>query len=252
MIKVALFGANGKMGRKVTKALSKERDLSLIATIERVFASNDEIKFYEDSDHKVKIQWIKPIIHQSVNDIDVVIDFSEPNASLTCLRFCAENSIRFVSGTTGFNEEHHREIIDLSKRTPIFLSSNFSRGVAVVSTLLEYISSKLGNETQISLEEIHHKDKLDAPSGTAIDLRNTVTKILDKHSIKKDVSISSKRIGQHVGFHRATFSFQGETISIAHEAKDRSVFSLGALAATRWIIDMPPGLYGMRDFIDLT
>ena len=181
-----------------------------------------------------------------------MIDFSEPNASLNCLRFCAENSIRFVSGTTGFNEEHHREIIDLSKRTPIFLSSNFSRGVAMVSTLLEYISSKLDNETQISLEEIHHKDKLDAPSGTAIDLRNTVTKILNKHSIKKDVSISSKRIGQHVGFHRATFSFQGEAISIAHEAKDRSVFSLGALAATRWIIDMPPGLYGMRDFIDLT
>ena len=182
----------------------------------------------------------------------MVIDFSVPDASLNCLRFCAENSIRFVSGTTGFNEEHHREIIDLSKRTPIFLSSNFSRGVAMLSTLLEYISSKLGNETQISLEEIHHKDKLDAPSGTAIDLRNTVTKILDKHSIKKDVSISSKRIGKHVGFHRATFSFQGETITIAHEAKDRSVFSLGALAATRWIIDMPPGLYDMKDLIDRT
>ena len=252
MINVALFGANGKMGKEVIKALSRERDLSLIATIGRLSASNDEIKFCEDSDQKVKIQWIKPIIHQSENDIDVVIDFSEPNASLNCLRFCAENSIRFVSGTTGFNEEHHREIIDLSKRTPIFLCSNFSRGVAMVSTLLEYISSKLGNEAQISLEEIHHKDKLDAPSGTAIDLRNTLTKILNEHKIKKEVSISSKRIGQHVGFHRATFSFQGETISIAHEAKDRSVFSLGALAATRWIIDMPPGLYNMRDFIDLT
>ena len=252
MINVALFGANGKMGREVIKALPRERDLSLIATIGRSSASNDDIKFCEDSDHKVKVQWIKPIAHQSVNDIDVVIDFSVPDASLNCLRICAENSIRFVSGTTGFNEEHHREIIDLSKRTPIFLSSNFSRGVAMVSTLLEYISSKLGNETQISLEEIHHKDKLDAPSGTAIDLRNTVTKILNKHKIKKDVSISSKRIGQHVGFHRATFSFQGETISIAHETKDRSVFSLGALAATRWIIDKPPGLYDMRDFIDLT
>ena len=108
MINVALFGANGKMGREVIKALSRERDLSLIATIGRLFASNDEIKFYGDSDHKVKIQWIKPIVHQSVNDIDVVIDFSEPNASLNCLRFCTENSIRFVSGTTGFNEEHHR------------------------------------------------------------------------------------------------------------------------------------------------
>ena len=252
MINVALFGANGKMGREVIKALPRERDLSLIATIGRLSASTDDIKFCGDSDHKVKVQWIKPIAHQSVNDIDVVIDFSEPNASLNCLRFCTENSIRFVSGTTGFNEEHHREIIDLSKRTPIFLSSNFSRGVAMVSTLLEYISTKLGNETQIWLEEIHHKDKLDAPSGTAIDLRNTVTKTLNKHKIKKDVAISSKRIGQHVGFHRATFSFQGETITIAHEAKDRSVFSLGALAATRWIIDMPPGLYNMRDFIDLT
>ena len=252
MIKVALFGANGKMGREVIKALSRERDLSLIGTIGRLFASNDEIKFCEDSDHKLKIQWLKPTAHQSVNDIDVVIDFSEPNASLYCLRFCAENSIRFVSGTTGFNEEHVREIIELSKRTPIFLSSNFSRGVAMISTLLEYITSKLGDETHISLEEIHHKDKLDAPSGTAIDLRNTVTKILDKHSIKKDVSISSKRLGQHVGFHRATFLFQGETITIGHEAKDRSVFSLGALAATRWIIDMPPGLYDMRDLIDRT
>ena len=249
---MALFGANGKMGKEVIKALSLERDLSLIATIGRLSASNDEIKFCEDSDHNVKIQWIKTIAHQSENDIDVVIDFSEPNASLNCLRFCAEKSIRFVSGTTGFNEQHHREIIDLSKRTPIFLSSNFSRGVAMVSTLLEYISSQLGSEAQISLEEIHHKDKLDAPSGTAIDLRNTVTKILNKHKIKKDVSISSKRIGQHVGFHRATFTFQGETISIAHETKDRSVFSLGALAATKWIIDMPPGLYDMRDLIDLS
>ena len=215
-------------------------------------AALPRFKFCENKVHNIKIQWIKTIAHQSENDIDVVIDFSEPNASLNCLRFCAEKSIRFVSGTTGFNEEHHREIIDLSKRTPIFLSSNFSRGVAMVSTLLEYISSKLGNETQISLEEIHHKDKLDAPSGTAIDLRNTVTKILNEHKVKKDVFICSKRIGQHVGFHRATFSFQGETITVAHEAKDRSVFSLGALAATRWIIDMPPGLYGMRDFIDLT
>ena len=249
---MALFGANGKMGKEVIKALSLERDLRLIATIGRLSACNDEIKICEDSDHNVKIQWIKTIAHQSENDIDVVIDFSEPNASLNCLRFCAEKSIRFVSGTTGFNEEHHREIIDLSKRTPIFLSSNFSRGVAMVSTLLEYISSKLGNEAQISLEEIHHKDKLDAPSGTAIDLRNTVNKILNKHKIKKDVSISSKRIGQHVGFHRATFTFQGETISIAHETKDRSVFSLGALAATKWIIDMPPGLYDMRDLIDLS
>ena len=249
---MALFGANGKMGKEVIKALSLERDLRLIATIGRLSACNDEIKFCEDSDHNVKIQWIKTIAHQSENDIDVVIDFSEPNASLNCLRFCAEKSIRFVSGTTGFNEEHHREIIDLSKRTPIFLSSNFSRGVAIVSTLLEDISSKLDNQTQISLEEIHHKDKLDAPSGTAIDLRNTVTKILDKHSIKKDVSISSKRLGQHFGFHRATFLFQGETITIGHEAKDRSVFSLGALAATRWIIDMPPGLYDMRDLIDRT
>ena len=166
---MALFGANGKMGKEVIKALSRACDLSLLATIGRLSASNDEIKFCEDSDHNVKIQWIKTIAHQSENDIDVVIDFSEPNASLNCLRFCAEKSIRFVSGTTGFNEEHHREIIDLSKRTPIFLSSNFSRGVAMVSTLLEYISSKLGNEAQISLEEIHHKDKLDAPSGTAID-----------------------------------------------------------------------------------
>ena len=252
MINVALFGANGKMGKEVIKALSLERDLRLIATIGRLSASNDEIKFCEDSDHNVKIQWIKTIAHQSENDIDVVIDFSEPNASLNCLRFCAEKSIRFVSGTTGFNEEHHREIIDLSKRTPIFLSSNFSRGVAVVSTLLEHISSKLDNEAQISLEEIHHKDKLDAPSGTAIDLRNTVTKILDKHSIIKDVSISSKRLGQYIGFHRATFLFQGEKITIGHEAKDRSVFSLGALAATRWIIDMPPGLYDMKDLIDRT
>ena len=252
MINVALFGANGRMGKEVIKALSRERDLSLIATIGRLSASNDEMKFCEDSDHNVKIQWIKTIAHQSEIDIDVVIDFSEPDASLNCLRFCAEKSIRFVSGTTGFNEEHHREIIALSKRTPIFLSSNFSRGVAMVSTLLEYISSKLGNEAQISLEEIHHKDKLDAPSGTAIDLRNTVTKTLNKHKIKKDVAISSKRIGQHVGFHRATFSFQGETITIGHEAKDRLVFSLGALAATRWIIDMPPGLYDMRDLIDRT
>ena len=78
----------------------------------------------------------------------------------------------------------------------------------MMSTLLEYISSKLDNETQISLEEIHHKDKLDAPSGTAIDLRNTVTKILNKHSIKKDVSISSKRIGQHVGFPEQPFHFR--------------------------------------------
>ena len=252
MINVALFGANGKMGKEVIKALSRERDLSLIATIGRLSASNDAIRFCENKDHNIKIQWIKTIAHQSENNIDVVIDFSEPNASLNCLRFCAEKSIRFVSGTTGFNEDHHREIIDLSKRTPIFLSSNFSQGVAMVSTLLEYISSQLGNEAQISFEEIHHKDKLDAPSGTAIDLRNTVTKILNKHKIKKDVSISSKRLGQHIGFHRATFSFQGETITIGHEAKDRSVFSLGALAATRWIIDMSPGLYDMRDLIDLT
>ena len=119
----------------------------------------------------------------------------------------------------------------------------------MVSTLLEYISSKLGNETQISLEEIHHKDKLDAPSGTAIDLRNTVTKILDKHSIKGcfyflETNWPTCWISQ-------PFHFRERQYLLLMRLKIDQ-FSLRALAATRWIIDMPPGLYGMRDFIDLT
>ena len=185
-------------------------------------------------------------------DVDVAIDFSNPDSSMRCLRYCAERGIRFISGTTGFQNHHHKEIQMLSKKTAVCVASNFSKGIALMSMLVEIASKTSGDNTQILINETHHKDKVDAPSGTAIDLAASIYRASKDSSTDKVVSFSSTRSGTNIGSHKVSFISETESIVLNHEVTDRAVFSSGALLAAKWIIGKKHGIYNMRDVLSLS
>lgn len=252
MIKVLVFGATGRMGLEVVKAISDSKTFKLVAAI-----SSPSSKYLTHDSGLLSCERVNEVLISGSltdisGDVDVAIDFSNPDSSMRCLRYCAERGIRFISGTTGFQNHHHKEIQMLSKKTAVCVASNFSKGIALMSMLVEIASKTSGDDTQILINETHHKDKVDAPSGTAIDLAASIYRASKDSSTDKEVSFSSTRSGTNIGSHKVSFISESESIFLNHEVTDRAVFSSGALMAAKWIIGKKHGIYNMRDVLSLS
>lgn len=191
---------------------------------------------------------------------DVAIDFSTPEAAVSNISYCLENSIPIISGTTGWLE-HYSEMIKLcEKRNGSFIyASNFSIGVNLFFNMNAYISKLMEpwKEYQVTIDEIHHTEKLDAPSGTAITLAEEILRhsklndwVLDKNK-KDSLTINAHRIKDIKGTHSVVYQSAIDSISIKHEAHSREGFALGAILAAEWIIDKK-GVFTMKDVLQLT
>jgi len=170
---------------------------------------------------------------------DVAIDFTLPGATTEIVRVATEQKIPLVCGVTGVDDEIQGGIVAAAVHVPILYDRNMSQGIAIVSNLLPRIAGMLGPEWKPDIVETHHIDKKDAPSGTAIALREALG--------DDSIEIESRREGEVVGDHQIRFTSSSESIEIAHSVADRRVFAEGALAAARWLIHKPPGLYRMTD-----
>jgi 4-hydroxy-tetrahydrodipicolinate reductase len=192
---------------------------------------------------------------------DVLIDFTIANAAVGNVKMAARNKVALVVGTTGFTPEQRTDMEKaIQGNVPAVISSNFSLGVNIFWQLLRD-AAKLLKEYDIEVIEAHHRNKKDAPSGTA----KTILQILDEEvgSRKKmygreGMTERSEEIGVHVirggdivGDHKVMFSKNFETIELSHRAYDRSVFATGALHAARWVVGKKPGIYGMSDVLNL-
>lgn len=232
-MKIALLGY-GKMGKTIEK-LALEKGHTIVSRINR-----DSLK-------------------EELLKADIAIEFSTPEAAVSNIKFCLENGIPIISGTTGWLE-HYDEMIKLceSRNGSFIYASNFSVGVNLFFSVNEYVSNlmKPWKEYQISIEEIHHTQKLDAPSGTAITLAEGIVKNSDKKNWKLNeaadgtIKITAKRMDEVKGTHIINYDSNIDTISIKHEAHSRDGFALGALLAAEWLADKK-GIFTMKDVLQI-
>ncbi|EKT53956.1 4-hydroxy-tetrahydrodipicolinate reductase [Providencia rettgeri] len=266
VVRVAIVGAGGRMGRQLIQAAQQQDRIQLGAAIEREGSSLIGTDAGELAGiGKLGIS-IVDSLDQVVNDFDVVIDFTRPEGTLHYLAFCKANQKAMVIGTTGFDEQGKQAIAEAAKSIPIVFAANFSVGVNVVLKLLEKAAKVMGNYTDIEIVEAHHRHKVDAPSGTALAMGESIASALGKN-LKEcavytregytgerepgTIGFATIRAGDIVGEHTAMFADIGERVEITHKASSRMTFANGAIKASGWVCARNSGLYNMKDVLNL-
>ena len=197
---------------------------------------------------------------------NVVLDFTVPAASVAHARLAADRGRALVLGTTGLDETQAEAIRAAAKRAPIVWAANFSLGVTLLASLVEQSARVLGEEFDIEVLEMHHRHKVDAPSGTAlalgqaaargrrVDLSAKSQRVRDGHTGPRragDIGFANLRGGDVAGEHTVMFAGPSERIELTHRAGSRQIFVRGAIRAARWVAVKPPGLYDMTDVLGL-
>jgi 4-hydroxy-tetrahydrodipicolinate reductase len=233
---IGIFGAQGQMGKVLTKLYGEERPEIQILAMGR--------------NH----QELPPAGPHP----DVVIDFSHKDALESVLSLCTRNQIPLVLATTGYDAADKAKIEKASQEIPIFQSANLSLGVHVLKTLAREAARLLGESADIEIIEKHHNRKKDAPSGTALLLLDAVTKEGESHKTvhgregqslreKGEIGIHAVRGGTLVGEHTLLFALESESLELTHRGESKRLFAKGAMKAADYIITQAPGLYGMDD-----
>jgi 4-hydroxy-tetrahydrodipicolinate reductase len=263
---IIVCGIGGRMGGAVVRAVKDSSDVKLIAAIDR----RESARLGQDAG---AISGAGPIgvcvtdkIDAALKPGSVIIDFTNPKASLNFLRSAAKKRIPIVIATTGFDAKQQAAIKRLARRTPTLLSANTSLGVNVLVSLLSKAAKLLGEDYDVEIVEAHHRFKKDAPSGTALALGRAAAgalgRDLDKVAVNgrkgivgersgKEIALLSVRAGDIVGEHTVIFGGIGERLEFIHRAHSRDTFARGALRAARWLAKRKPGLYTMQDVLGL-
>ena len=218
MLHIFINGASGKMGNAILELSLKDDAISVVT-------------------------------EKSSKEIDVVIDFSRPESLINNLQEYKTTNIPFVIGTTGFSDEQIKLIEDESLTRPILLSYNMSKGIFTLKNSIKKFLQDNMHKLKCNIEEIHHISKVDAPSGTAIEIKNLIKKYdLDKNILS--INIDSKRVGDVFGIHKVSFKNDINEVEFKHEALSRDVFAEGAIEIAKKILKKDPGLYQLEDFFE--
>lgn len=248
MINILLNGCGGKMGAMISQTVKNFPDLNIAAGVDKNSLTRDYETFSSIQEVNVKA--------------DVVLDFSRPDSLEDLLNYSKEKNIPLVLCTTGYTKEQLSTIDMASKQQAIFRSANMSLGINLINNLLKKISPILYKDFDIEIIEKHHNQKVDAPSGTALLLANSIKNsipettefIYGREGIAKrnplDIGIHAVRGGSIVGDHEVIFAGQGEIIELNHYAMSREVFAVGALKACQFISGKAAGLYSMDNIIE--
>ena len=262
MTRIAIHGAAGRMGRSIASVLIDDAKAELVAAMDRpesgvkgsdvgVLAGKDSIGVSVTDD-----------LEAFLKEGQVVIDFSLPAATTHLLPLCAGQRVPVVVGTTGLTEENKAVLYRAAERIPIVFASNYSQGVTALFHLAARAAKLLGDSFDAEITEMHHRHKVDSPSGTAVTLGQIVAqaKAIDPESgvthgrsgqvgarPDKEVGVLALRGGDVVGEHTLYLAGEGERLEITHRATDRMIFARGAVRAAHWVVDQPPGLYDMFD-----
>ena len=255
-INLAISGCMGRMGQQLIRSSKKNKDFKLVSLTENRLINK-------------KFNGIKPELNseKAFKKTDVIIDFTIPNCTIEILRIATKLKKKVIIGTTGFSKNQENLIKKYSKKIPILKAGNMSLGVNLLMYLTEIASKSLNDQYLTKIFEVHHKHKKDYPSGTALmlgkgiadgknkDLYNLIgKKFLNKKSFPygKKINFNSIRKGEIVGEHEVKFSSGKEIITLNHEAFDRTLYSDGALTASKWLMKKKSGLYSMRDLLNFS
>ncbi|WLG13820.1 4-hydroxy-tetrahydrodipicolinate reductase [Psychrobacter cibarius] len=265
-IKVGVIGAGGRMGRMLIEAVKDNSQTILNAAIERqgsslVGADAGEVAAIG----RLEVQIVDDL-KVVINDIDVLIDFSLPDATEQNMQICAANNVAMVIGTTGFNEQQEQVLAKASEKIAIVYAGNYSTGVNLSLKLLNMAAKAFGEDADVEVIEAHHKHKIDAPSGTAYMMAEAVAEARGQNL--KDVAVYGRegqtgerkagtigihaiRGGEIIGDHTVMFIADGEVVEITHRARARMTFAAGAVRAATWVIKQEVGQYNMQDVLGL-
>ncbi len=247
MIKIAITGAAGKMGSAILGVLdSCDNPYNDLIRVHALISSKQDVAMTSD-------------VHEGIRQSDIVIDFTSASYALKIINISALYNKKIIVGTTGFSDSNLQEINEYARQIPIFISPNMSVGMYVFSTLVQTAMKALitTQPFDINILEHHHRAKLDAPSGTALNLAKMISGITGysiKHNAPRrdesEIHISSVRGGATIGRHEVSMHGLSEKISLVHEAFDRSIYARGALDATLFMSKVSsPGIYGMEDLL---
>lgn len=249
MTRILLSGYSGKMGKNVINCAANFSDVQIVAGVDKFPTQVPFPTFTSFIDINV--------------DFDVIVDFSNTSVLDSLLDFITAKNKPAVISTTGFTPEQTEKIKEYAKKTPIFFSANMSLGVSLMAQLSAMAAKVLGETYDIEIVEMHHNQKIDSPSGTALMLADEISDALntcpryeyDRHSkrVKRDkneIGISSVRCGTIVGEHEVIFAGTDEVIKISHSAYSKALFANGAINAARFINGKGPKLYNMKDLIN--
>ncbi len=266
MLRIAITGAAGRMGKTLIEACQQAQDCQLGAAIERPGISLIGADAGELSGvGKLNIQLVDDITNV-LNDFDVLIDFTSIESTLHNLQICKDNKKHIVIGTTGFSDEQKALIQAAAEETAVVFAPNMSVGVNLCLKLLQMAASVLNEDYDIEVIEAHHRHKVDAPSGTALRMGEVVAETLGRdlkscavygregHTGARDaqtIGFATVRAGDVVGDHTVMFATEGERVEITHKASSRMTFAKGAIRAARWLKGKDKGLYDMQDVLGL-
>lgn len=266
MINAVVTGAAGRMGSRIITLISATEGIKVTGAVERKGHPSIGRDIGEGIGLGKTGVIIQDDIKKCISKADVVIDFTDHEASLDYMKTAAENNIPIVIGSTGFTADEMEEIRNLSKNTRCVVAPNMSVGVNVMFKTLEYVAGILGDEFDVEIIEAHHNLKKDAPSGTALKMAEIIAKALGRNldevgvygrkgvigTRKKDeIGIQTVRAGDITGEHTVIFGGMGERLEFIHRAHNRDNFAKGAIRAAKWIVNQENGVYDMQDVLGL-
>lgn len=264
---IAINGANGRMGRALVQACMENSHAKLVAAIVRSGSESEgadaglvagiapaDVSLSCDKTHVAK-------------DSHVWIDFTLPEGLIDALQYCVANRIPMVIGTTGLSEQQKQAIYNAGNDIPIVFAPNMSVGVNLCLSILQTAAKTLGEDYDVEIVEAHHKNKVDAPSGTALRMGEVIADALEVNLADKaeytrygnigarqpgTIGFQTIRAGDIVGEHTVTFAGIGERVEIAHRATSRLTFAQGAVRAAIWLVGKDNGVYDMQDVLGLS
>ncbi|MFH0956190.1 MAG: 4-hydroxy-tetrahydrodipicolinate reductase [Candidatus Falkowbacteria bacterium] len=260
MINVAICGVRGKMGDTLYKLCLKTSGINIVGAFERIDHPDVGILL----DH---ILQVNGLFQKRIAEIgaDVILDFTEPSASVKHASIAATHGKAIVIGTTNFSENQKIYIKACAESIPIVLAPNFSVGVNILFKVLADVAKITADDYDVEIMEAHHNQKKDAPSGTAIKMGEIIATTLERsfamsaayarkglgERAKDEIGIQSIRGGDIFGEHTIMFCGRGERLEFIHRASSRDNFARGAIRAAKWVVDKPVGLYDMQDVLGL-
>lgn len=267
MIRIAIAGVAGRMGRTLVQAVVDKAEAANVCagiTLPGDPQAGTDIGLI--SGVGVLGVMASPSLASCLETFDVLIDFTSPDATLEHLEQCVLAGKALVIGTTGFTAEQKQRISDAARVVPVVFSPNMSAGVNISLKLLELAARALGDDVDIEIVEAHHRYKKDAPSGTAIRMGEVIAEALGRNlddvavygregitgeRDRKTIGFATVRGGDIVGDHTVIFAGQGERLEITHKASSRMTFASGAVRAAIWLDGRPAGLYSIADVLGL-
>lgn len=266
MTRIAIAGAGGRMGRCLIEAAHASEAIELGVVIGR---PGSPIIGYDAGELAGIGRLGLPVtddLEKVLGDFDVLVDFTLPEGTLAYARICAEHGRSMVVGTTGFSQEQDDQLDRLSQEMALLIAPNMSVGVNLCLSLLKMAASALGDEMDIEIIEAHHRHKVDAPSGTALQMGRVIAETLNWDlaecaiygregrtgpRVPGTIGFETIRAGDIVGEHTVMFAGPGERIEISHKASSRMTFAVGAMRAAAWVAGRASGRYNMSDVLGL-